>query len=68
LAAARRKVSPSEETAPAAAVVEAPPVTAEPAAESPPVATDKPAKAALSGDLPKTTAERIAWCRQHDAK
>ncbi|HVX15102.1 MAG TPA: hypothetical protein VHC22_28175 [Pirellulales bacterium] len=76
LAAARRKAAPTEAAAPPAPVApepaaEAPaPVVEETAAEpAPPVAAEKPAaKAAPAGDLPKTTAEKIAWCRQHDAK
>jgi hypothetical protein len=70
LAAARRP-APTAESATVAPME--PPVSAaqeEPAAEAlQPVATvEKPAKAASSGDKPKTTAEIIAWCRTHDAK
>jgi hypothetical protein len=68
LAAARRKVSPPEETA-AAPVAEAPPAAIEESpAKAPVAAVEKPVKSPPSGDVPKTTAEKIAWCRQHDAK
>lgn len=44
------------------------PVAAPPVATTAPVsAVEKPA-AASKGDLPKTTPEIIAWCRQRDAK
>ncbi len=54
----------------AAATAEAAPepVAAEPeppAAEEPAV---EPVAATRAADLPTTTAEKIAWCRQHDAK
>ena len=53
--------------APAAPAAE--PVAAEeaPAEQSAAPVPSKPAKAA-PGSLPTTTAEKIAWCRQHDAK
>ncbi|MFM8292628.1 MAG: hypothetical protein ACKONH_03330 [Planctomycetia bacterium] len=57
--------------APAAEPVaaETEPVAAEetPAQQSAAPVPSKPAKAA-PGSLPTTTAEKIAWCRQHDAK
>jgi hypothetical protein len=44
------------------------PVTVEEEPAAPP-ATSKPAAAkAAAGGLPTTTAEKIAWCRTHDAK
>jgi hypothetical protein len=50
----------------------APAAVAEPEVEEPapaPKATAAaPASKAAAGDLPKTTAERIAWCRRVDAK
>jgi hypothetical protein len=47
------------------ATVAAAPETPAPAAAPAPA----PAKAKTpAGDLPKTTAERIAWCRRVDAK
>lgn len=49
--------------APEALVEEAEPTVAEVAA---PNAAKKPVPA--GGSLPTTTAEKIAWCRQHDAK
>ena len=53
----------------AAAAPAAEPVAAEeaPAEQSAAPVPSKPAKAA-PGSLPTTTAEKIAWCRQHDAK
>ncbi|MDA1202377.1 MAG: 2-oxoglutarate dehydrogenase, E2 component, dihydrolipoamide succinyltransferase, partial [Planctomycetota bacterium] len=67
LAAARGKAAakPAAE-APAKAEPEAAPeVAAEPAPEP---AAETAAPAAAAGPLPTTTAEKIAWCRQHDAK
>jgi hypothetical protein len=57
--------APPADVAPAAAE----PV-AEPAAEEQPAPPpSKPAaKAKPTGGLPTTTADKIAWCRQHDAK
>jgi hypothetical protein len=54
--------------APPAAVAAEP--VAEPAAEEQPAPPpSKPAaKAKPTGGLPTTTADKIAWCRQHDAK
>jgi len=55
---------------PAAEPAEAP--EAEPAAEPAPAAGTKPSAAKASarptGELPTTTAEKVAWCRAHDAK
>lgn len=51
-----------------------PPPAAEPAAEpesaAPPVAEAAPQRVAkpAGGNLPTTTADKIAWCRAHDAK
>jgi len=56
LAMARGKAAPpATEAAPAEAAEE-------PAAPAP-----KPDKPAADGPLPTTTAEKIAWCREHDA-
>lgn len=63
LAAARGKKA-AEATAPA--VAETAPVETE--APPPPEPVAAPVKAAASGPLPTTTAEKIAWCRTHDAK
>ena len=54
---------------PAAEPVAAEPaeVAAEPVEEAPAPAPKKAAKVA-AGKLPTTTAEKIAWCREHDAK
>ena len=57
----------------AAAAAPPPEVTSEPAAEPPveeaPAPVAKPApKAKAGGAMPTTTAEKIAWCRAHDAK
>ncbi|HVA51160.1 MAG TPA: hypothetical protein VNH11_32765 [Pirellulales bacterium] len=65
LAAARRKVAPAENAAPVEAPVAESPAEEASAAT---VAVEKPAKAIPAGDRPTTTAEKIAWCRQHDAK
>lgn len=53
----------------AAKAAAAPPAAepAEPAEEAPPPAK-KAAKGAAGGSLPTTTADKIAWCRAHDAK
>ena len=64
LAAARGTKPPVAEAVQAAAEPE--PV-AEPAAEATPAVTPK-AKPVAGGRLPGTTAEKIAWCRTHDAK
>lgn len=71
LAAARRPAGPAAESVAAAPLAEAAAPLEEPVApEAPPAApaVEKPAKPPASGDLPKTTAEIIAWCRRHDAK
>jgi hypothetical protein len=60
-AAAAPVAEPSSE--PTAAEPEPP--AAEEAAVEP---AAEPAAATPAGDLPTTTAEKIAWCRQHDAK
>ena len=51
-----------------AAPAEEPAVEAAPEPEAPPAAPAKKAAKAAAGGLPTTTAEKIAWCRQHDAK
>ncbi|MCE2726969.1 MAG: hypothetical protein LW698_09365 [Planctomycetaceae bacterium] len=56
--AAAAPAAPAEETA----------VEAAPEPEAPPAAPAKKAAKAAAGGLPTTTAEKIAWCRQHDAK
>ena len=63
-AAARGTKPPVADAVQAAAEPE--PV-AEPAAEATPAVTPK-AKPVAGGRLPGTTAEKIAWCRTHDAK
>jgi hypothetical protein len=63
LASARTKIAPESSSAPEASTAPEPVVTAPPAAT---VAVAK--KPSAGGDLPTTTAEKIAWCRQHDAK
>lgn len=65
LAAARGKAAPAAK--PAAAPVEEAPAVEEAAAPEP-VVEAKAAKPAAAGPLPTTTAEKIAWCRSHDAK
>ena len=55
----------------AKAAAAAEPVAEEPAAEEPAAPVATPAKAAAQsagGPLPTTTADKIAWCRAHDAK
>lgn len=51
-----------------AAPAEEPAVEAAPEPEAPPAAPAKKTATAAAGGLPTTTAEKIAWCRQHDAK
>ena len=57
--------SPAESIAPAAVV--APPSTASPLPTASP-ATTAPKQTVASGPMPTTTAEKIAWCRVHDAQ
>ncbi len=64
LAAARGRSPAAQAPAPAAEAPVAEPTP--PAAE--PVAPAKAAPKAAGGSLPTTTAEKIAWCRAHDAK
>ncbi|HEY2882540.1 MAG TPA: hypothetical protein VGJ15_08905 [Pirellulales bacterium] len=65
-AAAAPAAAPAKKTAPPKPE---PVVEEEPAAVAAPVAAPaKPAKAAASGPLPTTTAEKIAYCRKVDAK
>ena len=55
--------------APAAPAAPAEPAEPEAAAEEAPAAPPpKPAAKPAGGPLPTTTAEKIAWCRTHDAK
>ena len=51
-----------------AAPAEEPAAEAAPEPEAPPAAPAKKAAKAAAGGKPTTTAEKIAWCRQHDAK
>jgi hypothetical protein len=68
LAAARGKAAPATK-APAAPPSEAEvPSAAEPAPAPEPVVKAKASKPVAAGPLPTTTAEKIAWCRSHDAK
>jgi hypothetical protein len=71
------KLSTAEILAQARAGKAAAAATAEPASEpvaaepEPPAVEEpavEPAAATPAADLPTTTAEKIAWCRQHDAK
>jgi hypothetical protein len=70
------KLSTAERGKAAVAPAEAPPQPEpEPAPEpevaaeaAPEPAAETAAPAAADGPLPTTTAEKIAWCRQHDAK
>ncbi len=66
LAAARGKKAAEASSAAPPAEAEAAPAEAEAPQAPEPVAA--PAKAAATGPLPTTTAEKIAWCRTHDAK
>ena len=63
--------SPAESIAPAA-VVAPPPIASPPppASPLPPAspATTAPKQTVASGPMPTTTAEKIAWCRVHDAQ
>jgi hypothetical protein len=68
LAAARGKPAAAAKAPPAPAPEEEAPATEEPAAAPEPVVEAKAAKPAAAGPLPTTTAEKIAWCRSHDAK
>jgi hypothetical protein len=63
--AGKAAAAPAPTLPPEAPVEEAEPTEAE-AAPVKPAAAKKPA--AAGGSLPTTTAEKIAWCRQHDAK
>lgn len=74
LAAARAKkgeapAAPAKPAAPAAVeeAPSAPPAVAEPE-PAPVVAAEKPAPSKSNGAKLGSTAEKIAWCRQHDAK
>jgi len=63
--AGKAAAAPTAEPAPEPVATEPePPAAEEPAVE--PAA--EPAAATPAADLPTTTAEKIAWCRQHDAK
>jgi len=67
LAAARGKQAPAAAAPVAPAEPEPAPEPEAPEAEAPPAVAPK-AKPAAGGPLPTTTAEKIAWCRAHDAK
>jgi len=66
LAAARGKKAAGVAETAAPAQTEAAPAETE--ASLPPEPVAAPVKAAATGPLPTTTAEKIAWCRTHDAK
>jgi hypothetical protein len=74
LAAARRKAGGATESAAAAPVAPAAPAKpAKPAPEPEATVVESapavaPKKSAAAGPKPTTTAEKIAWCRAHDAK
>ena len=57
--------SPAESIAPAAIVAPPPPASPLPPASP---ATTAPKQTVASGPMPTTTAEKIAWCRVHDAQ
>ena len=59
---ARARAGKAEAAAPAAEPA------AEAVAEEAPAPVKKAAPQAAAGNLPTTTADKIAWCRQHDAK
>jgi hypothetical protein len=61
--AAKAAAAPAAEPAEPAVEAEAEQAAAEVAAPAPAAKASKP-----SGSLPKTTADKIAWCRAHDAK
>jgi len=65
-ARAAKSAAPSQNTTPPETVDEAEPVVAEPAPAKKLAAGKKPASA--GGAVPTTTAEKISWCRQHDAQ
>jgi hypothetical protein len=65
LARARGGKAPAAEPA-AAKTVDAEPEVAEP--ETPAPTPKAAAKPLAAGNLPTTTAEKVAWCRKHDAK
>ena len=65
LAAARGKKAAAPAPAESAA---APEPAAEPEATEPEPKVTPKAKPAAGGSLPTTTADKIAWCRAHDAK
>ncbi|MGA1618122.1 MAG: hypothetical protein EBS83_02565 [Planctomycetia bacterium] len=63
--AGKAAAAPVAEPSPEPTAAEPEPPAAEEAAVEP---AAEPAAATPAGDLPTTTAEKIAWCRQHDAK
>jgi len=63
--------SPAESIAPAAVVAPPPPASPPPTTSPLPPAspeTTAPKQTVVSGPMPTTTAEKIAWCRVHDAQ
>ena len=68
LAAARGKAPPAAKAPAAPAEDDAAPASEDLAPVAEPVVKAKAAKPAASGPTPTTTAEKIAWCRSHDAK
>ncbi|MDZ4817523.1 MAG: hypothetical protein SGJ20_00970 [Planctomycetota bacterium] len=70
MAAARANKGAAASVAPAASSTEEADETASeietPVAKAKPAAQAKVAKKGASGPLPTTTAEKIAWCREHD--
>jgi len=68
LAAARGKTPPAAKAPAAPAEDDAAPAAEDLAPVAEPVVKAKAAKPAASGPTPTTTAEKIAWCRSHDAK
>jgi hypothetical protein len=68
LAAARGKAAVAPAEAPPQPEPEPAPEPEVAAEAAPEPAAETAAPAAADGPLPTTTAEKIAWCRQHDAK
>lgn len=63
--AGKAAATPAAEPAPEPVATEPEPPAVEETAVEP---ATEPAAATPAGDLPTSTAEKIAWCRQHDAK
>ena len=68
LAAARAKAAPATSSPSKPAPAQEPPPPAAPANESTAPVAPVAKKGAAKGDLPKTTVEKIAYCRKVDAK